>query len=155
MAVHDLRVGDKAPDFSLKNQDGKVIRLADFRAAHPVLLIFYPGDMTPGCTVQLCAVRDDWSKFEEAGIAVVGINHAKAESHGEFVHKFSFPFPLLVDPAKQVSAKYGAVRKLFTATVIRRSVIGIDKQGIVRYLKHGMPKNTDILKAMKSYASPS
>ncbi len=152
MAAHDLRVGDKAPDFSLKDQDGRLVHLADFRGQASVVLIFYPGDMTPGCTVQLCAVRDDWGKFQDAGIAVFGINHAKAESHGEFVHKFSFPFPLLVDPAKHTSARYGAMRNLFTVKVIRRSVIGIDKQGIVRYIKRGMPKNADILKAMKSYA---
>lgn len=152
MATHELRLGEKAPAFTLKDQAGQTVRLADFRGHKSVILIFYPGDMTPGCTIQLCAVRDDWSKFKDSDLTVFGVNHAKAESHAEFSKKFSFPFPLLVDSTKRVSAAYGAVRKIFSTIIIRRSVIGIDAGGIIRYIKRGMPKNADILKAMKPYA---
>ena len=124
MQIKSINVGDRAPDFRLKNYDGKSVHLADFRGKKSVVLFFYPGDFTPGCTVQLCAIRDDWKKFEDAGVVVYGTTRQKG------------------------SARYGAVRSLFLATVIRRTVVGIDQSGIIRYLKHGMPKNAEILKAM-------
>lgn len=148
MTDQELAVGMPAPDFTLKDQDGRSVKLSSFRDKQSVVLIFYPGDMTPGCTMQLCAIRDDWQKFRDAKIAVFGINFAEAASHATFIKKYSFPFPLLIDPNKKVSALYGAVRPLFKATIIKRSVIGIGKDGIIRYLKRGLPKNADILKAM-------
>jgi peroxiredoxin Q/BCP len=99
--------------------------------------------------MQLCAVRDDWSKFQSAGIAVFGVNHADAESHHKFIKHYTFPFPLLIDAGKKISALYGATKPLFKATVIKRSVVGIDKDGVIRFLKRGMPKDNDILKVMK------
>lgn len=142
-----LKIGDTAPMFSLKNQDNKEVSLKDFQDKQDVILVFYPGDMTPGCTIQLCNIRDDWSKFTRLGIAVLGINHADEDSHAAFVEKFKFPFPLLVDTDKKVSKKYGAIKKLFLATVIKRTVVGINKKGKIVYYKTGMPKDADILKA--------
>lgn len=136
----------------MKDPEGKTVKWSDFKGKQALVLIFYPGDMTPGCTVQLCAIRDDWKKFRELGIAVFGVNHAEADSHRRFIEKYHFPFPLLIDKNKKVSARYGAIKKFFKATVIKRSVIGIDKDGIIRYLKRGMPKDADLLKAMKPYA---
>lgn len=143
-----LKIGDMAPAFTLKSQDGKEISLKDFQDKQDVLLVFYPGDLTPGCTIQLCNIRDDWSKFIRQGIAVLGINHADEESHAAFVEKFKFPFPLLVDTDKKISKKYGAVKKLFAASVIKRTVVGIDKKGKIVFSKSGMPKDADILKAL-------
>lgn len=143
-----LKVSDKAPAFTLKTQEGKEISISGFRGKHPVVLIFYPGDMTPGCTIQLCNIRDDWSKFEKAGAKVFGVNHAEADSHQRFSAKYSFPFPLLIDKDKKISKKYGAVKKLFSATVIKRTVAVIDKDGMLRFYRHGMPKNAEILKAL-------
>ncbi len=140
-----------APDFALKTESGDLVRLSDFKNKQPVILFFYPGDMTPGCTMQLCAIRDDWQKFKDAHIAVFGVNHAEALSHQKFTKKHSLPFPLLIDAGKKVSAAYGALRTFFKVTIIKRSVIGIDAQGIVRYIKRGMPKNADILKAMQKH----
>lgn len=138
----------KAPAFSLKDERGKAVALADFANKKNVILIFYPGDMTPGCTMQLCAVRDDWKKFLATDTVVYGVNHADAESHQAFSKKYRFPFPILVDTGKKVSAKYGAMRKYFKAIIIRRSVVGIGKDGKIFFLRRGMPKNTDILKAV-------
>ncbi|HEU0050580.1 MAG TPA: peroxiredoxin [Patescibacteria group bacterium] len=152
MAITELHIGQKAPDFSLKNEQGEVVQLSHFEGKQPVVLFFYPGDLTPGCTLQLCAVRDDWQKFEDLGIAVFGINHANAESHQKFIKKYSFPFPLLIDPGKKISMLYGAIRDIFRVQVIRRTVVGIDKQGTIRYQKRGMPKNSEILKAMQKFA---
>lgn len=152
MEPTSIAVGERAPAWSLKDQTGRVVKLSDFTGKQPVVLIFYPGDLTPGCTLQLCAIRDDWEKFRELGIAVFGVNHAEADSHQRFIDKHQFPFPLLIDKNKKVSAAYGAVKKFFKATVIKRSVVGIDKDGIIRFLKRGMPKDVEILKAMKSYS---
>ncbi|MEO5927940.1 MAG: peroxiredoxin [Patescibacteria group bacterium] len=148
--LKELAVGDNAPEFTLPDQDGKDVSLSDFKGKKSVVLIFYPGDMTPGCTMQLCAVRDDWSKFAKVNAVVFGMNHGDAVSHTTFIKKHSFPFPLLVDTEKKVATKYGALKKFFKATVIKRTVIVIDKEGKIVYLKAGMPKNTDILKAIPS-----
>lgn len=144
----ELKIGDKAPAFNLKSQEGKDISLNDYVGKKPVVLIFYPGDMTPGCTIQLCSVRDDWSKFEKAGAAVLGINHADAESHQKFSGKYHFPFPLLVDTDKKISKKYGAIKKLFSATVIKRTVMVVNLDGVIKFYRSGMPKDTEILKAL-------
>ncbi len=147
-----LHIADPAPLFELKDAAGETIRLADALPLGPVVLIFYPGDRTPGCTVQLCAIRDEWQDFRDLGLQVFGINHADAASHRAFSAAHRFPFPLLVDEDKAVSKAYGAIRSLLGIQVIRRTVVGISKDGVVRYLRAGLPKNAEILKAMKPFA---
>jgi len=144
----DLAVGDRAPLFTLPDQDGRKVSLTDFKGKKNVVLIFYPGDMTPGCTMQLCAVRDDWSKFSKRDAVVFGMNHGDAESHKTFIAKHAFPFPLLIDKGKKVSGAYGAIKKFFNVNVIRRSVFVIGKDGTIVYLRRGMPKNSDILRSI-------
>ena len=143
-----LSVGDQAPLFSLKDQDGKTVSLKDFKGKQNVVLIFYPGDMTPGCTIQLCGIRDNWSKFKHMDTAVLGINHADAESHNSFIKKYNYPFPLLIDTNKAVSKKYGAIKKIFSATVIKRTVVVVNQEGKIIFYRYGMPKETDILKIL-------
>lgn len=145
-----LKVGDRAPQFRLHDQAGNPISLKDFAGKKNVLLVFYPGDMTPGCTMQLCAIRDDWSKFLKHDTVVFGINHGDAESHKLFIKKHAFPFPLLVDTGKKVSTAYGAVRAFFKTKIIKRSVVIIGMDGRIAYLKRGMPKDADILKSLPS-----
>ncbi|MDP3793644.1 MAG: peroxiredoxin, partial [Candidatus Uhrbacteria bacterium] len=120
MPIAPLETGMKAPNFRLKDQNGREINLSDFKGKQSLVLIFYPGDLTPGCTMQLCAVRDDWSKFRANEIMVFGVNHADGESHKKFIKKYTFPFPLLIDAGKKVSARYGATKPMFKATVIKR-----------------------------------
>lgn len=143
-----LNPGMKAPVFKLKDEHGMPVSLADFKGKKNVILVFYPGDMSTGCTMQLCAVRDDWKKFLAADTVVFGVNHADAASHGAFSKKYRFPFPLLIDHGKKVSAKYGAVKPYFKAVIIKRSVVGVGKDGKIFYLRRGMPKDADILKAI-------
>lgn len=143
-----LEVGSKAPLFELEDEQGHLVSLKDVIATSPVVLFFYPGDMTPGCTMQLCAVRDEWKDFQTAGVSVYGVNHAESASHKAFSDKYTFPFPLLIDKDKYVSEKYGALKKFFRATVINRTVVGIGKDGNIFYYKRGIPKNADILKAV-------
>lgn len=143
----ELAPGAKTPDFTLPDHSGKDVKLSSFRGKKNVVLVFYPGDMTPGCAMQLCAIRDDWRRFDASGTAVFGINHGDAQSHAAFVKKYAFPFPLLVDKDKKVSRRYGATKKFFNARIIRRTVVGVDRNGKIAYVKRGMPKTTEILKA--------
>lgn len=147
-----LQIGDQAPNFELKTDDGKTVRLEEALASGPVILFFYPGDRTPGCTVQLCAIRDDWEEFQTLGMQVFGVNHAEADSHRAFSGAHRFPFPLLVDEGKKVSAAYGAIRSFLGMKIIRRMVVGISADGVVRYRREGLPKNSEILRAMKAFA---
>lgn len=144
----ELSIGDSAPAFKLKDERGRDVSLSDFKGKKNVVLVFYPGDMTSGCTMQLCAIRDDWSKFVAADTVVFGMNHGDAESHQRFSKTYGFPFPILVDTDKKVSAKYGALKTFFKAKIIKRSVVAIDRNGKIIYLKRGMPKDVDILKAI-------
>lgn len=137
--------GDKAPDFTLKDEKGNAVTLSDFQGKQNVVLIFYPKDQTPGCTKQLCAVRDDWSAFEEQNVAVFGVNPGSAKSHQAFIDKFSFPFPLLVDADKEVARAYDCDGLLMT----KRTVFGINKEGIVVFAERGMPDNAEILAAFQ------
>ena len=89
--IKELKIGDNAPLFSLRDQKGGLVSLADYKGKKNVVLFFYPGDMTPGCTMQLCAVRDDVTKFSKKDTVVFGINHGDEESHSRFVKKHSFP----------------------------------------------------------------
>lgn len=145
-----FRPGTKAPAFTLTDQEGKTVSLSDFAGTKNVLLIFYPGDMTPGCTMQLCAIRDDWAKFEAVDTVVFGVNPASEQSHQAFHTKHAFPFPLLIDNLKKVAASYDAIRSLGPLKLIRRTVVAISKDGTILYYRHGMPKNADILKAIQS-----
>ncbi len=150
MAISQTTAPHKiAPPFSLKDQSGQTINLESFHGKF-VVLIFYPGDMTPGCTMQLCAIRDDWSKFEKSNTLVFGINHGGADTHELFIKKYSFPFPLLIDKEKKVSATYGAIVSLLGFQIIRRTVVVIDPDGTIIFYRHGMPKNADILKIIHS-----
>lgn len=138
-----------APDFTLLDQEGNSVSLKSFRGQRPVLLVFYPGDDTPGCTTQLCAIRDDWAEFQKYGVMAFGVNHANADSHTKFWLHHSLKTPLLIDADKTVSAQYGAIKKFFKATIIKRSVVLIDKDGVIRYVKRGMPSDREILEAVK------
>lgn len=147
--IPPIKVGDVAPLFTLKNQLGKKISLKDYKNKKNVLLIFYPGDNTPGCTRQLCALRDDWSEFKDKNIVIYGVNQGDLESHQKFIEKHSFPFDLLVDKDRKVSRKYKALKFMFGYESIRRSVVLIDKTGKIIYLKRGLPHNSEILEALK------
>ena len=143
-----LVLGQQAPLFVLKTQSGQEINLADFKGKKNVLLVFYPGDNTPGCTRQLCALRDDYHQFQNKDTAIFGINHADAKSHQKFIDHYQFPFDLLIDTDKKVSLDYGAIKLFFNKTIIKRSVVLIDKEGKIIYLKRGLPADEEILKKL-------
>lgn len=102
-----IEEGKKAPAFSLKNQDGKTVKLSDF-AGKAVVLYFYPKDDTPGCTTEACAFRDEHSKLLKAGAVVLGVSPDSEARHLKFAGKFELPFSLLADTEHEVAEKYGA-----------------------------------------------
>ena|SRR3989338_3160007 len=100
-----LKPGDKAPTFSLKNQDGETIKLSDFLGKR-VLLYFYPRDDTPGCTSEACNLRDNHGTLSR-NLVVLGISMDTTQSHEKFAKKYNLPFDLLADTTGEVCKKYG------------------------------------------------
>ncbi len=101
-----IKEGNKAPDFTTRNQNGDKIKLSDFKGQR-VVLYFYPKDDTPGCTKEACSFRDADDVFTEKGIKVFGISTDDEKSHQKFINKFSLPFDLLADTDKDIVEKYG------------------------------------------------
>lgn len=100
-----LKLGDPAPDFSLLDANGNLVRLTDFQGK-TVVLYFYPRDNTPGCTKEACGFRDAYPDYQAQDIVILGISTDDAKSHIKFVQKFNLPFTLLCDPDGQVAAAY-------------------------------------------------
>ena len=101
-----LKQGDRAPEFILSDQNGKKLKLSDFKGQW-VLLYFYPRDNTPGCSKEACSFRDSFKEYEKIEAKVIGISTDSVESHGKFVKKYQLPFPLLADEDKKAVAQYG------------------------------------------------
>jgi thioredoxin-dependent peroxiredoxin len=139
-----LSLGSVAPDFSLVSEKGDTIHLADFKGKKSIVLIFYPGDQTPGCTRQLCAIRDDYSQFEQKNAIVFGVNPAGKDSHKKFIEKQHYQFSLLIDEGQKVAELYGA-----KGLMVKRTVVVIDTKGNIAYYKQGMPPNSEILASIK------
>jgi peroxiredoxin Q/BCP len=101
-----LQVGNPAPQFTTKDQDGKEVSLSDFKGKK-VVLYFYPNDMTPGCTAEACSLRDNYKQLQKQGYVVLGISSNDEKSHRKFIEKEKLPFTLLSDTDKSVHEKYG------------------------------------------------
>lgn len=101
----NLKIGNKAPSFSLKNQDGKSISLNEFKGKN-VIVYFYPKDDTPGCTKEACNFRDEFPKFGKLNAVILGISPDSPESHTKFKNKYNLPFDLLSDEKKEIVKKY-------------------------------------------------
>jgi peroxiredoxin Q/BCP len=135
-----LPVGSIAPDFELPDSEGRRVRLSSFRGAREVILVWYPGDDTRVCTQQLCEFRDSWAGVEASGAAVFGVNPQNADSHARFKQKFEFPFPLLVDAGQRVGRQYHTY-----GWIVRRTVYRIDREGVIRFARRGVPSVDEIL----------
>ena len=127
-----VNVGSQAPDFTLKDQDGNKWQLSRHRG-RVVVLLYYPGDETPVCTRQLCAVRDRWEDYSGTGAEVVGISTDSAEKHRRFAENRRLPLRLLSDPAAEVVKLYGVASWLPGRAA--RAVVVIDPRGRVSYRK--------------------
>ena len=100
-----LQVGQKAPNFKAKDQDGKIHQLKDYKGQR-LALYFYPHDSTPTCTVQACNLRDNYALLEKNGIKILGVSIDTALSHQKFIKKHQLPFPLLDDNAQKMVQDY-------------------------------------------------
>jgi thioredoxin-dependent peroxiredoxin len=133
--------GMPAPDFGLTTDDGRRIRLSDFRG-QPVVLYFYPKDDTPGCTTQACELRDHYARLREHGAVVLGVSPDDEASHAKFRSKYSLPFSLLADPDHKVAEQYGVwgEREYRGKTYmgINRSTFVIDPEGRVAKAFYGV-----------------
>ncbi len=130
-----LPVGSPAPDFSLPDQDGDLVSLANLRGGC-VVLVFYPGDDTPVCRKQLCEFRDT----SLGNVVVLGINPQSAASHVKFRGRYAFRFPLLVDAGQKVAKLYHAA-----GLIVRRTVYLIGPDGAIRYSRRGKPPIAEVL----------
>ena len=101
-----LKPGDRAPDFALQDQEGRTVRLSDYRG-RKLLLYFYPKADTPGCTTQACSIRDSGDRLRDASIAAVGISPDQPSAQKRFDQKYALGFPLLSDESHAVAEAYG------------------------------------------------
>lgn len=136
-----LAVGEVAPDFALRDQEGNPVALSALRGRN-VVLVFYPADETTLCTQQLCEFRDGWAQVEAKDTVVFGINPASEGKHARFRANHGFPFPLLADPGQRVGASYRT-----KGLIVKRTVYLIGKSGKIRYAKRGKPAPEEVLAA--------
>ena len=122
-----LKKGDKAPDFTLPDENGKPVSLQSLLSEGPLILYFYPSDFTPVCTREACGIRDIHDEIEEVGIQVVGVSPQSEESHQRFRDKYALPFKLLNDRKKQAIKAFGVDGPLGIG--VRRATFLISQDG--------------------------
>ena len=118
-----LKVGQKAPDFTVNDQDGTPVKLSDLRGTK-VVLYFYPKDMTPGCTAEACNLRDNYKSMQKKGYEILGVSTDSEKSHRKFIEKERLPFRLLADTEKAIHDAYG--------TWVEKSMYGRKYMGTAR-----------------------
>ncbi len=132
-----LRIGDRAPAFSAKDQDGNPISSAELLARGPLVVYFYPRDFTPGCTREACFFRDAFEELAGLGASIVGISSDDAESHRRFAAQYRLPFSLLSDPDRALAKQFGVMRAISLLGARRVTfVIAPDGGGTVRLVCH-------------------
>ena len=102
-----IKIGDPAPDFKAQDQNGKEIKLSDFKGKK-LILYFYPKDNTPGCTAEACNLRDNYADLTSKGYVVIGVSADSGSSHLKFIEKFNLPFYLIPDVDKKIITAYNA-----------------------------------------------
>ena len=118
-----MKIGDKVLDFELKDSDGNLVKLSDYKNKI-VVLYFYPKDNTPGCTKEACNIRDNFLLLKKKGVIIFGISLDDSESHKKFTKKYELNFPLLSDIDKKVSKSYGVY--------VKKNMYGREYYGIKR-----------------------
>lgn len=137
-----MKPGDKAKNFKLPDQDGKMHSLADYKGKW-LLLYFYPRDMTPGCTIEACTIRDTFEDFGKHNAAVLGVSGDTEASHKKFADKHSLPFPLLADTEKKLIKEYGVWGK---KKFMGREFMGIRRMSFLINPKGKIAKVYDTVK---------
>ncbi len=133
-----LKVGDKAPLFTLESDTDGEVSLSDFKGKKTVVLYFYPKDNTPGCTRQACAFQESLKKFQKMDVEIIGVSPDKIASHMKFREKFGLKFKLLADEGHKLAEKYEVwvEKKNYGKTYmgVQRSTFIIDKSGKISHL---------------------
>lgn len=135
-----LKVGSLAPDFTLEDQDGLPVHLADRIGKHVIVLFFYPKDNSAGCTIEACSFRDSYQDFQDAGADVIGISGGSTESKQQFMSKNRLPYTLVTDVDGKVAEAYTIGRGFFGLVQARVTFV-IDRDGIIR---HRFESNTNM-----------
>ena len=129
-----LKIGDIVPDFSAKDQDGNTINLSDYKG-EKLIIFFYPKASTPGCTVEACNLRDNYSKFRSLGYKLLGVSADSQKRQTNFRNKYEFPFPLIADEDHIVINIFGVwgLKKFMGKEYdgIYRKTFVIDEEGII------------------------
>lgn len=135
--MNKLKEGDKAPNFSAKDQNGKLISLSDF-SGKKLILFFYPKDNTPGCTAEACNFRDNYESLVAEGFEVVGVSVDGESSHQRFASKYNLPFTLLVDEDKKIVEAYQVwiEKSMFGRKYMgtARKTFIINEKGIIQHI---------------------
>jgi thioredoxin-dependent peroxiredoxin len=118
-----MDVNEKAPDFTLPDQNGEPVTLSALKGK-PIVLFFYPRANTPGCTVEACGFRDNYGKLTRAGLVVLGISPDTPKAQKNFHEKFELPYTLLADADKQVAVQYGVLKE---KNMYGKKVMGIER----------------------------
>ena len=125
-----LAAGNRAPDFTARNQNDEPVTLAELLRNGPLILYFYPADFTAACTKEACALRDLHSQLLAGRVSVAGVSPQDARSHAAFAAKYSLPFMLLSDPDKVLARAYDVVGPLGLG--VRRASFLIDTAGVIQ-----------------------
>ena len=125
-----LTIGQKAPNFTLPDENNRSRSLSDY-AGKKIVLYFYPKDYTPGCTKEACALRDAYKDYQERNIIILGVSYDSPQSHKKFKAKHKLPFTLLSDTSKSAAKKYGAYSGMFAYFAPARKTFLIDENGII------------------------
>jgi thioredoxin-dependent peroxiredoxin len=132
-----LKTGDKAPDFTGINEKGEKVSLNDYKGKK-LVLFFYPKDMTPGCTLEACNLRDNYTTLKKAGFEILGVSVDDEKKHTKFIEKYDLPFSLLADTGKEIVNAYGVwgpksfMGRKFDGT--HRVTFIIDEAGTVKHI---------------------
>ena len=118
-----MEVNDKAPEFTLPDENGNPISLEQFRGKD-VVLFFYPRANTPGCTIEACGFRDSYTKLQKAGLIVLGISPDTPSAQKKFKEKYDLPYTLLADAEKEVATKFGVLKE---KNMYGKKVMGIER----------------------------
>ncbi len=132
MSFLTVKVGDKAPDFTLPSQMGDNVSLSEYFGKKSVVLYFYPKDESPGCTKEACAFRDNYEELANLGAEVLGVSGQSVESHKSFASHYGLPFLLLSDAGNKVREVYGVQATM--GIIPGRVTFIIDKAGVVRHV---------------------
>ncbi len=146
-----LKVGDKIPEFSLTDQDGKPFHSKDLIGKRAMVIYFYPKDNTPGCTMEACQFRDRYEDFTDLGAEVIGISSDSERTHRKFASKHQLPFVLLADPTKKVRKLFKVANSLLVLP--GRETYVVNKSGIITMVFNNINASEHMRRALKTLKS--